>query len=93
MLLYHPYKSDKPGKKYYIITNSGKKVYFGQASASDFTHHRDEQRKQRYVDRHKSNETWSKSGIDTAGFWSCWLFWNKPTIKESYENIKTKFHI
>ena len=35
MLLYHPYKSDKPGKKYYIITNSSKKVYFGQASASD----------------------------------------------------------
>jgi hypothetical protein len=93
MLLYHPYKSDKPGKKYYIITNSGKKVYFGQASASDFTHHRDEQRKQRYIDRHKSNETWSKSGIDTAGFWSRWLLWNKPTIKESYENIKTKFHI
>ena len=93
MLLYHPYKSDKPGKKYYIITNSGKKVYFGQASASDFTHHRDEQRKQRYIDRHKSNETWSKSGIDTAGFWSRWLLWNKPTIKESYENIKIKFHI
>ena len=93
MLLYHPYKSDKPGKKYYIITNSGKKVYFGQASASDFTHHRDEQRKQRYIDRHKSNETWSKSGIDTSGFWSRWLLWNKPTIKESYENIKTKFHI
>ena len=93
MLLYHPYKSDKPGKKYYIITNSGKKVYFGQASASDFTHHKDEQRKQRYIDRHKSNETWSKSGIDTAGFWSRWLLWNKPTIKESYENIKTKFHI
>ncbi len=93
MLLYHPYKSDKPGKNYYIITNSGKKVNFGQASASDFTHHRDEQRKQRYIDRHKSNETWSKSGIDTAGFWSRWLLWNKPTIKESYENIKIKFHV
>jgi hypothetical protein len=60
MLLYHPYKSDKPGKKYYIITNSGKKVYFGAAGYSDFTHHRDEQRKQRYIDRHKSNETWTK---------------------------------
>ncbi len=25
MLKYHPYKSDKPGKKYYIITNDNKK--------------------------------------------------------------------
>ena len=49
MLKYHPYKSDKPGKKYYIITNDNKKVYFGQASASDFTIHKDEQRKQRYI--------------------------------------------
>ena len=35
MLKYHPYKSDKPGKKYYFITESNKKVYFGQAGASD----------------------------------------------------------
>ena len=93
MLLYHPYKSDKPGKKYYIITNSGKKVYFGQASASDFTHHKDEQRKQRYIDRHKTNENWSKSGIDTADFWSRWLLWNKPTIKDSYMDIKRRFNV
>ena len=79
MLKYHPYKSDKPNKKYYIITNNDKKVYFGQAGASDFTHHKDEARKQRYINRHKNNEIWSKSGVDTAGFWSRWLLWNKPT--------------
>jgi hypothetical protein len=66
MLKYHPYKSDKPDKKYYIITNNDKKVYFGQAGASDFTHHKDEARKQRYINRHKNNEIWSKSGVDTA---------------------------
>jgi hypothetical protein len=32
MKKYFPYKSDKPNKKYYIITNDNKKVYFGQAS-------------------------------------------------------------
>ncbi len=51
--MYHPYKSDKPGKKYYISTDDNKKVYFGQASTSDFTIHKDEQRKQRYINRHK----------------------------------------
>ena len=95
MLKYHPYKSDKPGKKYYIITNDNKKVYFGQAGASDFLHHKDEQRKQRYIDRHKKNESkyWNKSGIDTPSFWSRFLLWNKPTIKESYTDIKKRFSI
>jgi hypothetical protein len=53
MIKYYPYKSDKPNKKYFIITNDNKKVYFGQASASDFTIHKDEARKQRYINRHK----------------------------------------
>ncbi len=65
MLKYHPYKSDKPGKKYYIITESDGNIYLGASGYSDFTIHKDEHRKQRYIDRHKNNENWSKSGIDT----------------------------
>ena len=37
MIKYFPYKSDKPNKKYYFITNNNKKVYFGAAGYSDFT--------------------------------------------------------
>ena len=93
MKKYYPYKSDKPNKKYYIITNYNKKVYFGASGYSDFTIHKDEERKQRYINRHKNNEIWTKSGINTSGFWSRWLLWEKPTIKESCENIKRKFNI
>ena len=93
MIKYFPYKSDKPNKKYYIITNDNKKIYFGQAGASDFLHHKDEQRKLRYINRHKNNENWNKSGIDTAGFWSRWLLWNLPSIKQSYDDIKKRFNI
>ena len=88
---YYPYKSDRPDKKYYIITQSEKKIYFGAAGYSDFTQHKDEKRKNRYIKRHEKNENWSKSGIDTAGFWSYWLLWNKQSIKESYEDIKKRF--
>ena len=89
MLKYHPYKSDKPGKKYYIITDDNKKVYFGAAGMSDFTIHKDEQRRQRYINRHKnSNENWSKSGIDTAGWWSLKYLWSYPTKEEAYNHIK-----
>ena len=91
MKYYYPYKSDRPDKKYYIITKDNKRVYFGQASASDFTHHKNEDRKNRYILRHQKNEDWGKSGIDTAGFWSRWLLWNKTTIKSSYEDIKKRF--
>ncbi len=61
MIKYHPNKV-KPNKKYYIITNNDIKVYFGQAGASNFTLHKDEARKQRYINRHKNNEIWSAAG-------------------------------
>jgi hypothetical protein len=49
MIKYYPYKSDKPNKKNYIITNDNKKVYFGAAGYSNFTIHKDEARKLRYI--------------------------------------------
>ena len=91
MKLYYPYKSDKPEKKFYIITNDNKKVYFGAAGYEDFTTHKDEERKQRYISRHKKNEDWTKSGINTPGFWSYHYLWEFPTKKAAYENIKKKY--
>jgi len=95
MKKYFPYKSDKPDKKYYIITNDNKKVYFGAAGYSDFTIHKDEARRQIYVARHEKNESkyWNKSGIDTASFWSKFLLWNLPSISASYQDIKKRFNI
>ena len=86
-------KSKKKDKKYDAVIDGKKTISFGQAGASDFTHHKDEQRKLRYINRHKNNENWNKSGIDTAGFWSKWLLWNLPTIKQSYDDIKKRFNI
>ena len=34
---YFPYVSDRPAKKFYIITNDNKKVYFGQTAYDHFT--------------------------------------------------------
>jgi len=91
MIKYYPYPAYDGKHKYYILTESDKKVYFGAAGYSDFTKHKDEERKNRYINRHKNNENWTKSGINTAGWWSRWLLWNKPTIKASYEDIKKRF--
>ncbi len=67
MIKYYPFQSDKPNKKY-LLLQTIIKVYFGAAGYSDFTIHKDEARKQRYINRHKNNEVWSKSCIDTSGF-------------------------
>ena len=52
---YYPYKSDKPEKKYYIITSTGKKLHFGSSDYQDFTQHKDEDRKNSYIKRHQKN--------------------------------------
>ena len=89
-------KSSDPNKKFEAVIHKEdgkvKKVKFGQAGASDFTIHKDEQRKDRYIARHRGmNENWTASGYDTAGFWSRWATWEKPTLKASIDNINNKF--
>jgi hypothetical protein len=91
MKLYFPYKSDRPNKKYYIVTKDNKKVYFGASGYQDYTMHKDDERKKRYISRHQSREDWSINGINSAGWWSRYLLWNKPTIKQSYDDIKQRF--
>lgn len=98
-MIYYPYKSDKPNKKFFIITSSGKKIYFGQASYKDYIIYNKtegketaDKMKKAYIARHsKMGENWERSGIDTAGFWSRWLLWNLPTLETSYNDIKKRF--
>ena len=90
---YYPYLANDGKHKYYIITKSEKKIYFGAAGYSDFPKHKDEARRQRYIKRHEKNEDWNKSGIDTPSFWALYLLWNKPTIQESYNDIKRRIKV
>lgn len=90
MHFYYPYISDIASKKFFVITNTGKKLYFGQAGAEHFTEgHLDETRRRAYMNRHKKNENWNNP--NTAGFWSYRYLWLYPTYKEAYENIKKKY--
>ena len=93
MYTYYPYPANDGKHKYYIITANGRIVYFGAIGYEDYTTHKDPLRKARYIARHKNKENWTKSGINTAGFWSFWLLWNKPTLQSSYNDIKTRFLI
>lgn len=71
---------------------STKTVSFGQKGYSDFTKHKDETRKQRYLKRHSGmGESWNKP--DTPGALAKWVLWNKPTFKESVSDFKQRFNI
>ena len=85
-------KSSKKDKKFMVILD-GKTVHFGAQGYEDFTMHKNEIRKNNYISRHKTRENWTKSGIKTAGFWSRWLLWNKPSFSSSIKDIEKNFKI
>ena len=63
-------------------------IAFGQLGAQYFTTHKDEDRKRLYLARHKPRENWEDPY--TAGFWSRWLLWNKPSLRESIRALRPK---
>ena len=85
-------KSSRKDKKWKVIIDN-KTIQFGAKGYSDFTINKDLQRKRLYINRHKSNENWGKTGIKTAGFWSRWLLWNETTISKSIKSIEKKFNV
>ena len=87
-------KSQIEGKKYTAIfyDNERKKIkttHFGSADMSDFSKNKNEERKQRYLDRHRANENWND--YMSAGSLSRWILWNKPTISASYNDYIKRF--
>jgi hypothetical protein len=79
--------------KKYMVFVEGKTVHFGSRGMSDFTKHKDPERKERYILRHKVNENWDKSGIKTAGFWSRHALWGKDTLDDSLKYIESHFDV
>jgi hypothetical protein len=71
------------GKHKYVAVVHGdpakRRIPFGAYGMSDYNHHKDPERKARYITRHKRRENWDKSGRLTAGFYSLHLLWGPTT--------------
>lgn len=84
-------------KKFKVTWDDSRKhktsIKFGAQGYEDYTTHKDKERWERYIQRHQRKEDWTKSGIYTAGFWSRWILWNKPSLKASIADTKKRFHI
>ena len=92
-------KKSTKGKAKYVACfyNKSKKLVkasrFGAKGYSDFTKHKNTKRKQRYINRHKSRENWTRSGMTSAGALSRWILWNKPSLRNSITNYKSRFNL
>lgn len=81
-------KSPVKGKKYRMLFFKDgeywKKTDFGATGYEDFTTHKDEERKKRYLARHRANENWDDPY--SAGSLSKNILWNQTSIKKSYQD-------
>ena len=89
-------KSTNPEKKYMAIfyDSSKKKVkttHFGAAGMSDYTKHKDPERKKRYLARHKARENWNN--YMSAGSLSRYILWGEPTFRVSVNKNKERFNL
>ena len=83
-------KSTRKNKKYDLLDSNKKYLLsFGASMYSDYTIHKDEARRQRYITRHQKNEDFNKTGRYTSGVWARWLLWNLPTLQDSIRDVNT----
>jgi len=76
-----------------IFSRNGKikNVDFGAAGMSDYTKHKDDERKKRYIARHKSRENFNEP--TSRGSLSRWVLWNKKSLNDSIKDYKRKFKL
>jgi hypothetical protein len=87
-------KSPKKDKKYvasFCKNGRIKQTHFGAKGMSDYTKHKDKQRKSRYIQRHKSRENWSDP--TSAGALSRYILWGKPSFRASVSDYKRRFKL
>ena len=83
--------SSRKDKKFEALIDGKKTIHFGQKNASDYTIHKDDERKKRYIDRHRKTEQWNNPL--TAGFWSKNILWNKKTLSDSIKDTNNKYNV
>ena len=84
-------KTKKYTATFLLKNGKEKKVSFGAKGYTDFTLSKDEERKERYLNRHRSRENWNDPL--SAGALSRWILWNKKTLKASIMDFKRRFKL
>ena len=85
-------KSDKKWRALFLINDIKEKTTdFGQKGFSDYTLHKDKERRNRYINRHMK-DTQTKDPT-RAGYLSLYILWNKPSFNGSVRDYKKRLSI
>ena len=89
-------ESDKPDKKMMAVFegDSGrtKTIHFGARGMDDYTITKDKEQRERYLNRHRSSESWNKP--DSAGALSTWVLWGDSVSRQkNIASFKQKFNL
>ena len=87
-------KSKIKGKKLtakFEINGSARTIHFGAAGMSDFTKHKDTERRKRYIFRHKKDL--KTNDPSRAGYLSMFVLWNKPSLNRSIADYRRRINI
>ena len=89
-------RSDQSNKKLKAVffDSQGRKIkttHFGAKGYSDYTKHKDNDRKKRYLARHRVNENWNDP--TSAGALSRWILWNKKSLDASVSDYERRFNL
>jgi len=82
--------SSRKDKKFEALIDGKKTIHFGQKNASDYTIHKDDERKKRYLQRHKHDHF---NNPLYPSFFSTNLLWNKKTLSESIKDTNNKYNV
>lgn len=80
-------KSHKQDNTRMAVIAGKKTIHFGSSAQSDYTKHKDPERKARYIDRHKEKRKLGKTLVLIL-LGSCQkMIWHKPTIEASIKDL------
>ena len=88
--------STRKTKKYVAIFRNEqdkkvKTVHFGGKGYSDYTKHKDDNRKNLYLRRHRKRENWDN--YMSAGSLSRYILWNMKSLDGSIKDYKKRFKL
>lgn len=89
--------SKAKNKRYRAIlynTDTNKKIKtinFGHPKYENYTIHKDDERKNNYITRHKKREDWNN--LKTAGTYSRYILWNKKSLSASISDFAKRFNV
>lgn len=89
-------RSKRAEKKFVAVfehkeTKRTRTTHFGARAYSDYTIHKDPDRKARYIARHTDTNSEDWSDPTSAGALSRWILWNKPSLLASIADYKHRF--